>query len=90
MSAIVDENAGVGKLAGLIQLAMGEEAPIVAINERTRFTEDLGMQSINRLMLLSLLEQECGVSLERHMSQLVELETVGDTARFVASLAAER
>lgn len=88
MSAIIDENAGVERLAGLIRLAMGDEPPVTVIAAQTRFTEDLGMQSINRLMLLSLLEQECGVSLERHMVQLVELQTVGDTARFVASLTA--
>lgn len=87
MSAIVDENAGVEKLAELIRLAMGDEVPVAAIGAHSRFIEDIGMQSINRLMLLSLLEQECGVSLERHMAQLVELETVGDTVRLIASLA---
>jgi acyl carrier protein len=86
MSTIVDENAGVEKLAGLIQLAMGDDAPVLAIGAHTRFTEDLGMQSINRLMLLSLLEEEWGVSLEKHVGRLVELETVGDTVRFIATL----
>jgi acyl carrier protein len=89
MSTIVEENASLEKLAGLIRLAMGDEAPVTAISAQSRFIEDLGMQSINRLMLLSLLEQECGLSLERHMAQLVELETVGDTMRLIANLTAE-
>ena len=89
MGMIIEEGASLEKLAGLIRLAMGDEVPVAEISAQTRFIEDLGMQSINRLMLLSLLEQECGVSLESHMAKLIELETVGDTMHLVASLAAE-
>ncbi len=88
MGMNVEQSNDLEKIAQLIQLAMGEEVLARPINEETRFVEDLGMQSINRLMLLSLLEQECGVDLESHMAQLVELETVGDTMRFIAILAA--
>ncbi len=88
MGMMVQEGNGLGKIAELIRLAMGDEVPVEAIGEQTRFTEDLGMQSINRLMLLSLLEQECGINLESHMAQLVELETVGDTMRLLDKLAA--
>jgi acyl carrier protein len=87
MGMIVEKGNSLGKIAGLIQLAMGDEVPAETISEQTRFIEDLGMQSINRLMLLSLLEQECGINLESHMAQLVELETVGDTMRLIDSLA---
>ena len=87
MGMMVEEGNGLGKIAGLIKLAMGDEVPVEVISEQTRFTEDLGMQSINRLMLLSLLEQECGINLESHMAQLVELETVGDTMRLLDKLA---
>lgn len=89
MGMIVEESASLEKLAGLIRLAMGDEVSAPTISAQTRFVEDLGMQSINRLMLLSLLEQEYGLNLESHMAQLVELETVGDTMRLVAGLAAE-
>ncbi|WP_448101397.1 acyl carrier protein [Luteibacter jiangsuensis] len=82
----VQDGNSLGKIAELIKLAMGDEVPAEAIGEQTRFTEDLGMQSINRLMLLSLLEQECGINLESHMAQLVELETVGDTMRLLDKL----
>jgi len=86
MGMTVQDGNSLGKIAELIKLAMGDEVPAEAIGERTRFTEDLGMQSINRLMLLSLLEQECGINLESHMAQLVELETVGDTMRLLDKL----
>lgn len=89
MGMIIEDGASLEKLAGLIRLAMGDEVPVAEISAQTRFIEDLGMQSINRLMLLSLLEQECGVNLESHMAKLIELETVGDTMHLVASLSAE-
>jgi acyl carrier protein len=60
------------------------------IAANSRFIDDIGMESINRLMLMTLVEQEFGVSLEAHMGALAEHQTVGDTARFLAALRAGR
>jgi acyl carrier protein len=54
------------------------------IGEDTRFDE-LGMQSINRIMLATLVEQEFGVDLEQRMTAVVQLLTVGELVRFLRS-----
>lgn len=52
----------------------------------TRYVEDLAMESMNQVMLVTLVEQEFGVDLESQMQSLVEQKTVGDTVAFVVAL----
>lgn len=77
------------RMAALVRQVTDEGRCSEPITEATRFVEDVGMESINRLMLMTLIEQEFHVSLEQHMGALIELHTVGDTARFVRSLRGE-
>ncbi|HZP66075.1 MAG TPA: acyl carrier protein [Rudaea sp.] len=79
-------DAELSKLTALVRQVNVDLPPGCPITASTRFVEDIGMGSINRLMLITLVEQEFGVSLEQHMHRLVELHTVGDTARFLATL----
>lgn len=76
----------IDRMAALVRQVADEGHCREPITEVTRFVEDVGMESINRLMLMTLIEQEFGVSLEQHMGSLIELHTVGDTVRFVRSL----
>lgn len=73
-------------VTALVRRVASDGSGPLQMSESTRFVEDVGMESINRLMLMTLLEQELGVNLEQHMSTLVELHTIGDTARFVHAL----
>jgi acyl carrier protein len=73
-------------LTALVRQAAGDGAGPADMHEDTRFVEDIGMESINRLMLMTLVEQHFGLSLEQHMATLVGLNTVGETARFLHGL----
>jgi acyl carrier protein len=76
----------VARLAELVRSASGGST-VTEIHAESRFVEDLGMESINRLMLMTLVERECGLSLEQHMPKLLKLQTVGDMVEFLRSLA---
>ncbi|MGN6321571.1 MAG: acyl carrier protein [Dyella sp.] len=78
----------VEKLTELVRQVTNDTPPIVDITEQTRFVEDLGLESINRLMLITLIEQAFGVDLEKRMSQMVDLHTVGEVATFVRAIKA--
>jgi acyl carrier protein len=73
-------------VSALVRRVASDGACPAQLTEATRFVEDVGMESINRLMLMTLLEQEFGINLEQHMSTLVELHTIGATARFIHAL----
>lgn len=90
MTTIQDNAAELPALIGLVQQVAYDLPAGHAIEAGSRFVEDLGLESVNRLMLMTLVEQEFGVSLEQHMPALIELQTVGETARFIGSLRAGR
>ncbi|SDY77284.1 Acyl carrier protein [Lysobacter sp. yr284] len=75
-------------LSGLVRKVAGDNGCPQVLTESSRFVDDIGMESIGRLMLLTMIEQEFQVDLEKHMGALVELHTIGDTARFLDSLKA--
>lgn len=56
------------------------------ITGQSRFVEDLGMDSINRLMLVTLLEESFNVQLESHMSKLGDMRTVADLVTFLRGI----
>jgi acyl carrier protein len=76
----------IARLSELVRQVASDGACPDHITEGTRFVEDVGMESINRLMLMTLVEGEFGVSLEEHLRVLIDLHTVGDTARFIHAL----
>jgi acyl carrier protein len=88
--ATIEEQDDVAKLATLIRQVTVDLPQAKEINENTRFVEDIGMESINRIMLITFVEQEFDVSLEKHMNKLVDLHTVGDTAKFIRALKGAR
>jgi acyl carrier protein len=53
------------------------------VSGTSRFIEDIGMESVNRLMLMSLVEEEFKVSLEKHMATLIELQTLQELTDFI-------
>lgn len=77
-------------LIALVRQVTVDLPPDREISAGSRFIEDIGMESVNRLMLMSLVEQEFGVDLEAHMGALAGQQTVGETARFLAALGAGR
>jgi acyl carrier protein len=83
---MIAEQGDVAKLTDLIRQVTVDLPKTGVINENSRFVEDIGMESINRIMLITLVEQEFGVSLEQHMNKLVDLHTVGDIAKFIRAL----
>lgn len=84
MASTLDQD--LATLSALVRRVVDEGSCPARLDEATRFVEDAGMESINRLMLMSLMEQEFGISLEQHLTTLVTLHTLGDTARFVHAL----
>jgi acyl carrier protein len=74
------------RLISLVRQVAPDLPAAQEISGDSRFVEDIGMDSINRLLLMTLAEQECGVSLEEHMALLAEHRTVGETAGFIESL----
>lgn len=76
----------IAKLSDLVRQVASDGACPETLTEASRFADDIGMESIGRLMLMTMIEQEFCVDLERHMSTLIELHTIGDTARFINSL----
>lgn len=58
------------------------------VRESSRFVEDLGFSSVNAIMLIALIEQEFDIDLEEHMTQLMQIQTVGGVADFIDSVTA--
>lgn len=72
------------RLTAIVERVMSSpSAP--AVREGSRFVEDLGFSSVNAIMLVALIEQEFGIDLETHMTQLMQIQTVGAAADFIAS-----
>ncbi|MBM0106547.1 acyl carrier protein [Steroidobacter sp. S1-65] len=59
------------------------------VRESSRFVEDLGFSSVNAIMLIALIEQEFEIDLEQHMTQLMQIQTVGGAADYISSVAAD-
>lgn len=72
-------------VVSLVRQVVVDLPPDQAILGSSRFIEDIGMESINRLMLMTLVEQTFEISLENHMSTLIELHTVQELANFLHS-----
>ena len=76
----------VDAMAAPIRLVMADFPSDLVITGQSRFVEDLGMDSINRLMLVTVLEESFAVQLEPHMSKLGEMHTVADVVTFLRGL----
>ncbi|GAB2582125.1 hypothetical protein ISP15_16685 [Dyella jejuensis] len=70
-------------LDSLVRQVVVDLPPDQIISGSSRFIEDIGMESVNRLMLMNLIEQEFEISLEDHMPTLIELHTVQELADFI-------
>lgn len=81
--------AELSTLVSLVRQVVVDLPPGQIILGGSRFIEDIGMESVNRLMLMTLVEQEFEVSLEEHMPRLIELQTVQEVADFLRSLKVE-
>jgi acyl carrier protein len=77
-------------LVALVRQVVIDLPPEQVIQGSSRFIEDIGMESVNRLMLMTLVEQEYELSLEAHMPVLIELQTVQQFADFLDSLTVEK
>lgn len=44
------------------------------------------MDSINKIMLMTMMEKELGISLEQHAEALTSLSTIGDIVTFAESM----
>ncbi len=75
-------------VVNLVRQVVVDLPPDQPITASSRFIEDIGMESVNRLMLMTLAEQEFEVSLEEHMPKLIELQTVQEFAAFIGTLKA--
>jgi acyl carrier protein len=73
----------VSALISLVRQVVVDLPPDQPVLGSSRFIEDIGMESVNRLMLMSLVEQEFEISLENHMPALIELQTVQELADFI-------
>lgn len=80
--------AQLSSVISLVRQVVVDLPPDQAVVAESRFIEDIGMESVNRLMLMTLVEQEFEVSLEDHMPTLIELQTVQELADFLGSLKA--
>lgn len=89
MSAVASPVA-LSSLVALVRQVVIDLPPDQAIAGSSRFIEDIGMESVNRLMLMTLVEQEYQLSLEEHMPVLIELQTVQQFADFLESLTVEK
>lgn len=75
------------RLAQIVNRVMSSpRAP--EVRESSRFVEDLGFSSVNAIMLVALIEQEFDIDLEKHMAQLMQIQTVGGAADFISSVTA--
>jgi len=86
---VISADTAPAELSALIDLVRQVTVDLPAdreISAGSRFIEDIGMESVNRLMLMTLVEQEFGINLEAHMGALAEHQTVGDTAHFLTAL----
>lgn len=70
-------------LVSLVRQVVVDLPPDQVVSGSSRFIEDIGMESVNRLMLMSLLEEEFDVSLEKHMGALIELQTLQELTDFI-------
>lgn len=77
-------------LVALVRQVAVDLPPGREITGSSRFVEDIGMESVTRLMLMTLVEQEFGIKLEQHLAALVELRTIEETVAFVRSLQADQ
>lgn len=82
----VAQHAEISKVVALVRQVVVDLPPDRQITAGSRFVEDIGMESVNRLMLMTLAEQEFAVSLEDHMPRLIELQTVEELAVFIGTL----
>ena len=73
----------VSALISLVRQVVVDLPPDQPVLGSSRFIEDIGMESVNRLMLMSLVEQKFEISLENHMPALIELQTVQELADFI-------
>lgn len=85
MSATLEQIDTAAMVALVRQVAI-DVSPDREITGSSRFVEDIGMESVTRLMLMTLVEQESGISLEKHLAALVELQTIEETVAFIRSL----
>ena len=88
MSAVTSQME-LSTLVSLVRQVVVDLPPDQVISGGSRFIEDIGMESVNRLMLMTLVEQEFEVGLEEHMPALIEMQTVQEFADFLRSLKAE-
>jgi acyl carrier protein len=70
-------------LISLVRRVVVDLPPDQIILGSSRFIEDIGMESVNRLMLMNLVEQEYEISLEDHLPTLIELQTVQEFADLI-------
>jgi len=82
----VASHAQVSKVMELVRQVVVDLPSDRPITAGSRFVEDIGMESVNRLMLMTLAEQEFAVSLEDHMPRLIELQTIEELAVFIGTL----
>jgi len=85
MNALSYQTA-VTRLSELVRQVSSDGSCPDLLTEDSRFVEDAGLESIGRIMLMTMIEQEFSVDLEKHMASLVEMDNIGSTARFIVSL----
>jgi acyl carrier protein len=75
-----------GAVMDLVRQVVVDLPPDQRLTANSRFVEDIGMESVNRLMLMTLAEQQFEVPLEDHMAKLIELQTIEELAAFIKTL----
>ena len=73
------------RLAQIVNRVVSSPRP-PEVREGSRFVEDLAFSSVNAIMLIALIEQEFDIDLVEHMTQLMQIQTVGGVADFISSV----
>jgi acyl carrier protein len=81
-----DDSALLGDFVALVKQIVAIPIDPAAIGRQTSITNDLMIDSISLVSLMTLCEEFFGVSLTEHADTIASMQTVGDALALISSL----